>query len=99
VSARRFCHECDGTGWVSYSSETLDGELEKAYRLCPNYCTPRRCMGSKTDQPCPRTGTLRYSLGYCCKEHIELIYGGVGVDHAYEVAIYHHKCWLRIGRE
>ena len=99
MSARRFCHECNDTGWVPYHSETLDGELEEAYRLCPNYCTPRRYRGSNTGHPCPRPGTMYYRLGYYRKEHIEIIYAVVGVDHAQEEATYHLKCWLRIARD
>src|SRR4051812_23953671 len=29
------CRECDGTGWVPYRSETVEGGFEEAYRLCP----------------------------------------------------------------
>ena len=93
------CRKCDGTGWILYRSETLDGEVDEAYRLCPNYCTPRRCMDSKTNHPCPRPGTVRYGQGYYCKEHIELIYAGVGVDHAHEEAIHHLRCWLWIAHD
>ncbi len=32
------CSECSGTRWVRYFSETTDGNLEEAFRLCPcNY--------------------------------------------------------------
>src|SRR5215208_2360674 len=57
VAARPLCRECDGTGWIPYRSETLDGELEEAYRLCPNHCTPRRCTDVTTDHPCPHPAT------------------------------------------
>jgi hypothetical protein len=30
-----FCLECDGTRWVRYLSETTNGDLEEAFRLCP----------------------------------------------------------------
>ena len=32
------CSECGGRRWVRYFSETTDGNLEEAFRLCPcNY--------------------------------------------------------------
>ena len=32
------CSKCGGTRWVRYFSETTDGTLEEAFRLCPcNY--------------------------------------------------------------
>jgi hypothetical protein len=97
MPAPSLCRECDGAGWIPYYSETVDGELEEAYRLCPNCYTPRYCMG-KTDQPCLRPATVRYGLGYYCKEHIETIHAGEGVDHTSE-AIYYLRCWLRVARD
>ena len=29
------CLECGGTRWVRYFSETTNGDLEEAFRLCP----------------------------------------------------------------
>ena len=29
------CASCGGTRWVRYLSETLDGDFEEAFRLCP----------------------------------------------------------------
>jgi hypothetical protein len=29
------CSECGNTRWVRYFSETTDGNLEDAFRLCP----------------------------------------------------------------
>ena len=29
------CSECGGTRWVRYFSETTNGDLEEAFRLCP----------------------------------------------------------------
>ena len=98
MGADLLCRECDGTGWIPYRSETVDGELEEAYRLCPNCYAPRYCMG-KTDQPCPRPGTLRYGLGYYCKEHIEIANRlDEDVYHAYE-EIHHLRRWLWIARD
>jgi hypothetical protein len=38
VAAHPFCLKCSGTRWVRYFSETTDGNLEEAFRLCPcNY--------------------------------------------------------------
>ncbi len=32
------CSECGGSRWVRYFSETTDGNVEEAFRLCPcNY--------------------------------------------------------------
>jgi len=30
-----FCSECGGTRWVRYFSETMDGNFEEAFGLCP----------------------------------------------------------------
>jgi hypothetical protein len=64
------CLECDGTGWVLYRSETIDGGFEEAYRLCPKGHAPRYCMGSSGGQLCPRPATKRLGPGYYCEEHI-----------------------------
>src|SRR5215218_1613161 len=99
MPAHSLCRECDGTGWILYRSETVDGELEEAYRLCRGCYTPRYCcMGFKTDHPSSRPGTVRYGLSYYCEEHIEIIYADEGVDHTRE-AIYYLRCWLRIARD
>jgi hypothetical protein len=29
------CTACGGTRWIRYLSETTDGDLEEAFRLCP----------------------------------------------------------------
>src|SRR5215211_6954045 len=42
------CRECDGTGWVSYRSETVDGDFEEAYRLCSKGHAPRYCRDTGT---------------------------------------------------
>ena len=63
------CRECDGTGWVRYRSETVDGGFEGAYRLCPEGHAPRYCMGSKDDGLCPRPATVRRGEVYLCEEH------------------------------
>lgn len=76
MAAHHLCCECDGTGWVLYRSETVDGKFEEAYRLCPSCYASHRCMGSKTERSCLRPGTVRYGLGYYCKEHIEFIHDG-----------------------
>jgi hypothetical protein len=72
------CWECEGTGWVLYRSETEDGELEEAYRLCPEGHAPRYCMGYRNGHPCPRPATVRRGSGYYCKEHIIVIPDGRG---------------------
>ncbi len=74
MSAYPPCSECDGTGWILYRAETVDGELEEAYRLCPKYCAPRYSMSKSNGLTCPRPGTVRYGLRrYFCKEHIEVV--------------------------
>lgn len=30
------CPECGGYGWMRYYSETLDGNFEEAFELCPH---------------------------------------------------------------
>ena len=90
MSTHPFCRECDGTGWIPYHSETLDGEIEEAYHLCPNSsCTPRCCMGLRADYPCPRPGTVRYEVRYYCKEHIKVFRADLSVNRAYEEVIYY----------
>jgi hypothetical protein len=61
--------ECDGTGWVLYLSEAAEGGLEEAYRLCPECCAPRCCMGSGKDRFCPRPATVCRGEVYLCEEH------------------------------
>ena len=74
------CLECDGTGWVLYRSETIDGGFEEAYRLCPKGHAPRYCMGSSGGQLCPRPATRRCGQGYYCEEHIAAIHDSGDVD-------------------
>jgi len=74
------CPECDGTGWAFYRLETLDGEFEEAYRLCPQGHAPRYCMGYRDGYLCPRPATVRRGLGYYCKEHGAVIDDGMDVD-------------------
>ena len=80
MAAHFLCHKCDGTGWIPYYSETVDGELEVAYRLCPNRCAPSPCMSFKTEPP--RPDAVRYRLNYYCKAHVEVIRTDEEVDHA-----------------
>jgi len=63
------CRECDGTGWVLYRSETVDGKFEIAYRLCPQGHAPRYSMGYENGRLCPRPATVRQGQGYYCEEH------------------------------
>ena len=83
MAIRSFCRECDGTGWIPYRSETVDGGFEEAYRLCSNCYAPRYCMGSEANCFCPRPGTIRCGLNYYCKEHVEVVRtGGISeTDH------------------
>jgi hypothetical protein len=98
VAANPFCGVCDGTGWIPYRSEALDGKLEEAYRLCPNCQVRRYCVGSTTDRPCPRPGTVRDGYTCSCDEHTEVIRYSESVDDARE-AIYYLSRWLRIARD
>jgi hypothetical protein len=98
MAAYSLCHECDGTGWIPYRAETLDGELEEAYRLCPNCCAPPRCMPSTTDHPCSRPDVVRYGLDHYCKKHSEVSCESEGVENAYE-ALYYLRRWLWIARD
>jgi hypothetical protein len=74
------CRECDGTGWASYRSETKDGELEEAYRLCPQGHAPRYCMGYRDGYLCCRPATVRRGQGYYCQEHSAVTPDGGEVD-------------------
>ena len=74
------CRECDGTGWMLYRSESVDGAFEEAYRLCPKGHAPRYCMGSSSGPLCPLPATVRCGLGYYCKEHSAFIHDGREVD-------------------
>jgi hypothetical protein len=76
----RPCPECDGTGWVLYRSESVDGGFEEAYQLCPKGHAPRYCMGSSGDRLCARPATVRCGPGYYCKEHIGVIHEGRKFD-------------------
>ena len=69
LRGNRPCPECDGTGWVSYHSETAGGGFEEAYRLCPEGHAPRYCMGSSNDRLCSRPATVRHGKVYLCEEH------------------------------
>ena len=84
VAAYFLCRECYGTGWIPYYSETVDGELEEAYRLCPNRCAARCCTRLKSDRP-SRSGTVYYGSHYYCEEHFELIYADGNMKHIHEV--------------
>ena len=76
MTSPSLCRECDGTGWMPYRSENADGELEEAYRLCPDCYVPRRCMGFEIGHPCLRPGTVRDGLRYYCKEHAGNVHVG-----------------------
>ena len=70
LEGNHLCPECDGTGWVLYRSETVDGGFEEAYRLCTKGHTPRYCMGYSNDRLCTRPAMVRCGRGYCCKDHV-----------------------------
>ena len=97
MAAHPLCHECDGTGWIPYTSETLDGQFEEVYGLCPNcyaLCHPK---GSNTRRPCPHPDAMRCGPGYYSVEHSEAIHIGERLKNAYE-AIYYLKHWQRVAR-
>ena len=79
-----FCRECDGTGWMLYRSETVDGEFEEAYCLCPKGHAPRYCMEISSGHLCYRPATVRCRLGYYCKEHLVAIHKGRDFDDPFE---------------
>ena len=56
------CSECGGRCWVRYFSETTDGNLEEAFRLCPCNYAPETPQGARA-----QTGS----------EHVETAAGGV----------------------
>ena len=63
-----------------YRSESVDGEYEEAYRLCPKGHAPRYCMGSSSGPLCPLPATVRCGTGYYCEEHSAFIHDGSDVD-------------------
>jgi hypothetical protein len=70
LEGNHLCRECDGTGWVLYRSETVEGGFEEAYRLCPEGHAPRYCMGCGNDRLCTRPAMVRCGRGYYCKDHV-----------------------------
>ncbi len=61
------CSRCDDTRWVRYFSETTDGNLEEAFRLCPCNHEPetrseRGCEESERAED-TRAGLARPSEG------------------------------------
>jgi hypothetical protein len=70
LEGNHLCQECDGTGWVLYRSETVDGGFEEAYRLCTKGHVPRYCMGYSSDRLCTRPAMVRCGRGYYCKDHV-----------------------------
>jgi hypothetical protein len=80
VGAYHLCRKCDSPGWITYRSETVEGEFEEAYQLCSNHCTPRYCMGSRLGRPVPCPGIVRHGLAYYSNDHIVLIRAGRDVD-------------------
>ncbi len=45
MSAPNHCRECGGSGWVMYAAETIEGEEEWAWSLCPE------CVGGGAFPP------------------------------------------------
>ena len=54
---------------MPYRSETVEGGFEEPYRLCPECCAPRYCVGSNDERLCPRPGVVRRGEGYYCEYH------------------------------
>ena len=44
------CSRCGGSRWVSYFSETTDGNFEEAFRLCPCKHEPE-VLGDRREAP------------------------------------------------
>ena len=47
------CLECGGTRWVRYFSETTNGDLEEAFRLCPCNHEPETRGERSREEPEP----------------------------------------------
>jgi hypothetical protein len=45
------CIQCGGRRWVRYFSETTDGNLEEAFRLCPCNHQPRARGEDRREEP------------------------------------------------
>ncbi len=68
------CSECGGTRWVRYFSETTDGNLEEAFRLCPCNHEPetRSERGCEESEGAEATGAgLANPSEGSAQEHVE----------------------------
>ena len=54
------CSQCGGKRWVSYFSETTDGDFEEAFRLCSCNYRPEAARGAACfEEPKWATNILR----------------------------------------
>ena len=51
------CSECGGRRWVRYFSETMDGNFEEAFRLCPCNYKPETTQGEPAHEESERVET------------------------------------------
>ena len=90
LEGNHLCQECDGTGWVLYRSETINGGFEEAHRPSTRGHAPRYCMGYCNDRLCtcppvPRWCAAREATAARITSRI---HDGRDVDNACE-AIWH----------
>jgi hypothetical protein len=65
LMAEPSCPECGGTRWARYFSETMDGNFEEAFKLCP--CNHKPEMGSNQAREKPeRPETAAGKLARAC---------------------------------
>lgn len=69
--ATRTCPECGGRRWVRYFSETTDGGLEEAFRLCPCNHEPET-RGERAHAP---EGTQTRTMRIVCSLDLKVLNG------------------------
>lgn len=95
----RKCPECRGTGWVPYHQETIDGELEESFVLCPACSAPSCQAGRMYTTPCDRLDRVHHNGMFCvCDEHADASHAGEGEGTADE-AVFYLKRWLWVAHE
>jgi len=64
------CSECGGMRWVHYFSETKDGNLEEAFRLCPCNYGHETLQGERA-----REGVQNCTIRIVCSFELKVLKG------------------------
>ena len=67
--AASICSKCGGRRWVSYFSETTDGNFEEAFKLCP--CNHK----AKSQGECAREGAQNRTIRIVCSFEFRVLKG------------------------